>query len=75
MKDPPEAALLLSGEQGLDHESRDSSGNVARAGPQDWHQGWEQVKQGMGSEIRIQGVRARKGQPAWPREARVKGRV
>lgn len=60
LKGLPEATLLLSGEQGLDHESRDSSGEAANAGPQGMKAGGRS-SQRMRSEVRVQGLRSRKG--------------
>lgn len=75
MKDLPKATVLLSREQGLDLKSRPfrggGQGRSSMAGVKDRGRSGQK----LGLEIRIQGVRSRRGQPAWPREARVKGRV
>lgn len=75
VKDLPKATMLLSREQGLDLKSRPfrrgGQGRSSVAGVK----GRGRSGQKLELEIRVQRVRSRRGQPAWPREARVKGGV
>lgn len=75
VRDLPKATTLLSREQGLDLESRvfrrHGQGMSSVAGVK----GRGRSRQRIGSEIRIQEVRSRRGQAARPRDAGTKGRV
>lgn len=71
LEHPHRATQLLSGEQSLEHESRDCRHSQGRSLGR---QGWGQVK--PKDRVRDQGskAKAQQGQPARPREASTKVR-